>query len=105
MQTEALAFLSRLSFDGKALPKALCLYQADWHQGVIGILAGRVKELYHRPVIAFAQGDDHQLKVLPVRCMVCIFANLLDEVSTPLAWLNFEIWWPCHGGRFDYRRG
>ena len=82
MQTEALAFLSRLSFEGKALPKALCLYQADWHQGVIGILAGRVKELYHRPVIAFAQGDDHQLKGSARSVHGVHIRDLLDEVST-----------------------
>lgn len=82
MQTEALAFLSRLSFDGKALPKALCLYQADWHQGVIGILAGRVKELYHRPVIAFAQGDDNQLKGSARSVHGVHIRDLLDEVST-----------------------
>lgn len=82
MQTEALAFLSRLSFDGKALPKALCLYQADWHQGVIGILAGRVKELYHRPVIAFAQGDDNQLKGSARSVHGVHIRDLLDEIST-----------------------
>ena len=82
MQTEALAFLSRLSFDRKALPKALCLYQADWHQGVIGILAGRVKELYHRPVIAFAQGDDNQLKGSARSVHGVHIRDLLDEIST-----------------------
>ena len=82
MQTEALAFLARLSFDGKTLPKALCLYQADWHQGVIGILAGRVKELYHRPVIAFAQGDDHQLKGSARSIHGVHIRDLLEEVST-----------------------
>ena len=34
--------------------KALCLYEAHWHQGVVGIVAGRMRERYHRPVIAFA---------------------------------------------------
>ncbi|AWX14487.1 single-stranded-DNA-specific exonuclease RecJ [Mergibacter septicus] len=37
------------------LPVGLTLYQADWHQGVLGILAARIKDKYHRPVIAFAQ--------------------------------------------------
>ncbi|CDZ79220.1 Single-stranded-DNA-specific exonuclease RecJ [Legionella massiliensis] len=40
------------------LPVALCLYDQAWHQGVIGILAGRLKERYHRPVIAFAVIND-----------------------------------------------
>ncbi len=41
---------------------SLSLYQADWHQGVIGILASRLKEHYHRPVIAFADAGDGTLK-------------------------------------------
>ncbi len=44
------------------LPIALCLYDKSWHQGVIGILAGRMKERYHRPVIAFAWVSDQELK-------------------------------------------
>ncbi|KTD17231.1 single-stranded-DNA-specific exonuclease RecJ [Legionella jordanis] len=44
------------------LPAALCLMDPNWHQGVIGILAGRLKERYHRPVIAFAQVSDSELK-------------------------------------------
>lgn len=44
------------------LPAALCLFDASWHQGVIGILAGRLKERYHRPVIAFALGEEQEIK-------------------------------------------
>jgi single-stranded-DNA-specific exonuclease len=40
----------------------MCFYQEDWHQGVIGILASRMKEKCHRPVIAFAKADDDTLK-------------------------------------------
>ena len=47
---------------GGELPWGLCLYQPDWHQGVIGILAARIKERYHRPVIAFAAAGDGLLK-------------------------------------------
>jgi len=45
-----------------ALPWSLCLYDADWHQGVIGILAARIRERYHRPVIAFAPGENGEIK-------------------------------------------
>lgn len=41
---------------------SLCLYHPDWHQGVIGILASRIKEQHHRPVIAFARAGDGLLK-------------------------------------------
>jgi single-stranded-DNA-specific exonuclease len=41
---------------------SLSLYESDWHQGVIGILASRLKERYHRPVIAFANAGDGTIK-------------------------------------------
>jgi single-stranded-DNA-specific exonuclease len=41
---------------------ALCLYDDRWHQGVTGILAARIRERYHRPVIAFAPADDGLLR-------------------------------------------
>ncbi|MBJ7552306.1 single-stranded-DNA-specific exonuclease RecJ [Marinomonas ostreistagni] len=44
------------------LPYGMCFYQEDWHQGVIGILASRMKEKCHRPVIAFAKADEETLK-------------------------------------------
>jgi single-stranded-DNA-specific exonuclease len=40
------------------VPEGLCLYDSDWHQGVIGILAAKVKESFNRPVIAFAKESD-----------------------------------------------
>ena len=40
----------------------LTLFEAEWHQGVIGILAGRIKEKFHRPTIAFARGNEGELK-------------------------------------------
>ncbi|MGX8883692.1 single-stranded-DNA-specific exonuclease RecJ [Methylovorus sp. SPW-M1] len=59
MQESALAELDGLDAEGRY---SLSLYQPDWHQGVIGILASRIKERYHRPVIAFAQAGDGVLK-------------------------------------------
>ncbi|WP_027909220.1 single-stranded-DNA-specific exonuclease RecJ [Pseudomonas sp. URMO17WK12:I4] len=60
MQREALAQLKDLPLEN--LPFGLCLFEADWHQGVIGILASRLKERYHRPTIAFADAGDGMLK-------------------------------------------
>ena len=62
MQNEALAILNQLQFGKEQLPWGLCLYRKDWHQGVIGILASRIKERFHRPVIAFAPGDEGEVK-------------------------------------------
>lgn len=47
---------------GDHLPVAICLMDKSWHQGVIGILAGRLKERYHRPTIIFAQVSEQELK-------------------------------------------
>jgi len=58
MQLEAEHVFKSLNFDESNLPSAIALYQQDWHQGVIGIVAGRLKEKYHRPCIVFAQGKD-----------------------------------------------
>ncbi len=44
------------------LPYGLCLYEKDWHQGVVGIVASRIKDIVHRPVIAFASTGDNELK-------------------------------------------
>jgi len=59
MHAEAIEIVRRLQFgeEGAALPGALCLYDAEWHQGVVGLVASRVKDQVHRPVIAFAPAD------------------------------------------------
>lgn len=66
MQAQALEALDKLSdlenTREVALPAALCLMDESWHQGVIGILAGRLKERYHRPVITFAKVNKDEIK-------------------------------------------
>ncbi|MDN3476960.1 single-stranded-DNA-specific exonuclease RecJ [Pseudoalteromonas sp. APC 3355] len=62
MQAEAQAVLDRLAFSDDNVPDAICLFQDDWHQGVIGILAGRLKEKYHRPTVIFAGGENGEIK-------------------------------------------
>ncbi len=55
MHAQALAALERITLDEDgALPAGLCLFDPDWHPGVVGILASRLKERVHRPVVAFA---------------------------------------------------
>ncbi|NDC21322.1 MAG: single-stranded-DNA-specific exonuclease RecJ, partial [Burkholderiaceae bacterium] len=55
MQESALASLANLSMNEQA---ALCLWHPDWHQGVVGIVASRLKERFNRPTIVFAPADD-----------------------------------------------
>lgn len=62
MQQQALDLLAKIQLDAAELPYGLSLYEPEWHQGVIGILASRIKERTHRPVIAFAQGDEGEIK-------------------------------------------
>lgn len=58
MQQEAYAALKQFNLDRASLPHGLVLFDRNWHQGVIGILAGRIKDRYHRPVIAFAPAEE-----------------------------------------------
>jgi len=62
MQQQALATLATMTVAEEDLPFGLCLFDADWHQGVIGILASRLKDKYHRPVIAFADAGNGEMK-------------------------------------------
>lgn len=63
MEKEALEALETVSLgDEGALPAGLCLWEEGWHQGVVGIVASRLKDRVHRPVIAFAAGEDGTLK-------------------------------------------
>ncbi|MFN3397677.1 MAG: single-stranded-DNA-specific exonuclease RecJ [Sulfurimicrobium sp.] len=59
MHNQALAALEQITVRDNY---SLSLFDPDWHQGVIGILASRLKEKFHRPVIAFAQGNDGEIK-------------------------------------------
>ncbi|TPW10258.1 MAG: single-stranded-DNA-specific exonuclease, partial [Halothiobacillaceae bacterium] len=63
MKAQALTHLEEAAATAVATaPLGLCLYHAAWHQGVIGIVAARIKERYHRPVIAFALAKPGELK-------------------------------------------
>lgn len=62
MQVEALQLCDQLERSSTALPYGLAMYHPEWHQGVVGILASRIKERFHRPVIAFAPAGEGILK-------------------------------------------
>lgn len=57
MKNQAQDLLASMSLDVEGLPWGLALFDPDWHQGVIGILAARLREQTHRPVIAFAPDE------------------------------------------------
>ncbi len=81
MQQQALSALQGLSFS-KKLPTGLCLFDENWHQGVIGILASRIKDKYHRPVIAFAPGDNGLIKGSARSLPGLHIRDVLDTIAT-----------------------
>ncbi|HEY9148193.1 MAG TPA: DHH family phosphoesterase, partial [Gammaproteobacteria bacterium] len=63
MRDEALAEVERLHLGEEGdLPFGFCLYNPDWHAGVIGILASRIKDKLHRPVIVFTDANGGDIK-------------------------------------------
>ena len=58
IKQEALLELDKIQWDATKLPAALIMFEQHWHQGVIGIVAGRLKEQFHRPSIVFAADQD-----------------------------------------------
>jgi len=82
MEEAALAELERLELDPERVPPALVLFDDHWHQGVVGILASRLKERYHRPVIAFADAGDGSLKGSGRGVAGLHLRDLIDTVAT-----------------------
>jgi single-stranded-DNA-specific exonuclease len=62
IHAQALDRIEPVARDAGALPFGLCLFDPGWHQGVVGIIAGRLKEHLHRPVIVFAPDRDGKIK-------------------------------------------
>jgi single-stranded-DNA-specific exonuclease len=62
MQAQALAIIESLLPDTREPPAGFCLFDSHWHQGIIGILAARIKDRFYRPVIAFARAGKGELK-------------------------------------------
>lgn len=62
MQREAFGILNNLKLAEQNLPLGICLYEKSWHQGVVGILASRIKDKMHRPTIAFAMANEEEVK-------------------------------------------
>ncbi|EGW55581.1 MULTISPECIES: single-stranded-DNA-specific exonuclease RecJ [sulfur-oxidizing symbionts] len=83
MQEQAQQLLQQLHREMQGeIPLALCLYDPNWHQGVVGILASRIKEKYHRPVIAFADGGDGILKGSARSVPALHIRDLLERIAS-----------------------
>lgn len=82
MKAQAEEALEKMSIDEGDMPAALVVYRADFHQGVIGIVAGRLKEKYLKPVIAFAHQDEEVIKGSARSIPGVHIRDVLDEVNT-----------------------
>lgn len=83
MRDEAMAGIEadKIAADG-ALEPLLCLYDEQWHQGVVGIVASRIKERFQRPVIAFAPAENGLLKGSGRSVAGIHLRDLLEAVDT-----------------------
>ena len=63
-------------------PNCVCVYDKTWHQGVVGLIAARVKERCHRPVIAFARENEHLVKGSARSVPGVHIRDLLEAVSS-----------------------
>lgn len=84
MRDEALAQIAKVIKKAEmgALPAAFALFDDNWHQGVVGIVAARVKDRYHRPAIAFAPGGDGMIKGSARSIPGLHMRDALDAVAT-----------------------
>jgi single-stranded-DNA-specific exonuclease len=82
MQQQALKLLDELQINAESVPVAMTLYRGDWHQGVIGILASRIKDRLHRPTIAFANGDEGEIKGSARSIQGIHIRDILDAIAT-----------------------
>lgn len=82
MQQEALLAIADMRIEDPQLPLGLCLFDESWHQGVVGLVASRVKERVNRPVIALARGDANMLKGSARSISGVHIRDVLDAVAT-----------------------
>ena len=80
MRDQAFAYVDALG--AQRWPSCVCVYERDWHQGVVGLIAARVRERCHRPVIAFAKEGDGLLKGSARSIPDVHIRDLLEAVHT-----------------------
>jgi single-stranded-DNA-specific exonuclease len=83
MQLEAVGLAEELRDSEAAESLGICLFDVSWHQGVVGLVAGRIKDRLHRPVIAFARSEDGSLRG-SARSVPGI--NIRDALDSIAAW-------------------
>ncbi len=81
MRQQAEELLEHVLMKEENLAWGICLYDDSWHQGVVGILASRIKDRYHRPVVAFAPGEHGEIKGSARSISGVHIRDVLDEVA------------------------
>ncbi len=82
MSQQAFKEIDKLQFNQQQVPAAISLYDSSWHQGVIGIVASRIKEKCHRPTVAFAQAEKGYIKGSARSINGIHIRDCLDAVAT-----------------------
>ncbi|MEA3149657.1 MAG: single-stranded-DNA-specific exonuclease [Gammaproteobacteria bacterium] len=82
MQLEAVEIIATLSVQPGSESLGLCLFEESWHQGVVGLVAGRIKDRLHRPVIAFARAEDGTLRGSARSIAGVNIRDALDSIAT-----------------------
>ncbi len=82
MQQQALSVIENLQLDASLLPTGLCLFDERWHQGVVGLVASKLKERFHRPAIAMAPAGDGELKGSARSISGLHIRDVLDQLAT-----------------------
>jgi single-stranded-DNA-specific exonuclease len=81
MQEEALGLVAALNINDAGESLGLCLFDEGWHQGVVGLVAGRIKDRVHRPVIAFARAEDGSLRGSARSVVSVNIRDALDSIA------------------------
>lgn len=81
MQEQALIDIKKLDLNEAELPFGVCLFNETWHQGVIGILASKIKDKLHRPVIAFAKDNNGFIKGSARSVSFVHIRDVLDTIA------------------------
>lgn len=82
MQEQALVELEKYSHSvSEEIPNSICVYNEDWHQGVVGILASKIKEKFNRPVVVFASENENTLKGSARSISELHIKDVFDEVA------------------------
>ncbi|HWJ35099.1 MAG TPA: single-stranded-DNA-specific exonuclease RecJ [Steroidobacteraceae bacterium] len=83
MQLEAVDLAAGVRFNAIGSESlGLCLFDENWHQGVVGLVAGRIKDRLHRPVIAFARAEDGSLRGSARSVSGVNIRDALDSIAT-----------------------